>query len=118
MPRYEQLDPYETTTRPGELNQDAVAFYEDNPDGRYEGGLSGEVMGQLCDDGTVHIFNGAHRREAALNMDRPLVVLVYGLDEQLPEYVGGCAVVVLALVGGAGALGWAALELIGRVSGA
>jgi len=120
MPRVEKLDPRKTTVHDHRLNPDAVKFYEANPRGRYHNS-GGVVVAQRDANGNVHIYNGAHRRQAAINTGRKLEAVVYGPDERLPgcEPGQGCmGVVVVALLGGAGTLGWAAVELTRAIVGA
>lgn len=111
MPRNENLDPRKTTTRGGSVSSKHVQRYQSNPGGR--------VMAQRDHNGNVHIYDGAHRRQAAINKGRKLPAKVYGPNEKLPEYVGGgCAVVTFALLAGLGGFGWAAVELTSRAVGA
>lgn len=111
MPRNENLNPRKTTTRRGPINQKQLK--------KYERGGGGRVMAQRDEHGNVHVWDGATRRQAAINTGRKLPARVYGPNEKLPEYVGGgCAVVTIALLTGAGGLGWAAFELVQRAAGA
>ncbi len=111
MPRNENLNPRRTTTRGGSVSSKHVQRYARDPGGR--------VMAQRDHNGNVHVFDGAHRRQAAINENRSLPAKVWGPDEKLPEYVGGgCAAVTFALLAGLGGIGWTAVELASRVVGA
>lgn len=106
----ERLDPRRTTVHGHSLDRDAVAYYEANPGGRYRGD-GGEVVAQRHPDGTVHILNGAHRRQAAINQGRKLQARVYGPGERLPSHESGCCSVVIAAAAGLAGLVAAAVEI-------
>lgn len=97
-PRRENLDPRRTNVHNHRLDPRAVEFYERDPGGRFNGG--GRVVGRRDASGRVHIVNGTHRRQAAINRGRRVEVEVFGPGERMPSTESGCVWVTLLGLGG------------------